>query len=549
MYEILGKYLRESNWKPASEEADSSDAISDVEYDAFQKWLSLQDPDTLNGCPEEDIWKLLNLLNLMTRKRAFIWNDQLARDVLIWEKKLITEYPFSENDRNYHKFFAEYERDNQLLDVIVDYFIAKIWTQEDLVRYMKLLEDCEPVRQGVSEQISSLILELVQEGKLDESLYPTLMDYYYSGEISEDVIINFFADKCQDLKTMRDIYNFLASQKENNGADIWEKVKRMVYRNPDMEADILSYETHKLKKLVLDTEKTLEERNLYMWSKLNKLRNYNDQFLIHDQIIETVYDIFINFVFSEETLEDAKSLLRDSVQYIRNSILPDCYSKIVSKVSEEYLKENGEKFVRKGTDPRLFDDWPCLDNTNSVLKKTINLSRSREKISTLKKVFQAKTSSTVNNVILYLKELDLKDLEILNQDQDFLSKQIDKILSQINEQTSSKKNHEENEQNFDKVHAYLIVDFPDQTSKILKNYLEAPQGGFLGMKNLQVIINNFKKGEKKKDTNEKMREAVLKFAEEYEIGKQDIRALKEKSVFFISILSPLEYDILVNNKK
>lgn len=377
--------------------------------------------------------------------------------------------------------------------------------------------------------IARMVTDYLWTGQMTKAFYPLLFKIYDMAPGCRKDVENYFAEQIQDLNSMRYYDQHLQPDQALRSA-----VFDLLYQKESCHKAVLEIEFGQVFTVLDDRAASPVSKAEALWDLVANLGGKNPELIRLPETAEYAEE-FLRRVSQECGTEQARELLEYSQQRIRalGSGLDGCRAALC-RVSKEYIGNLGPVAKLRNEDLEQLRMWPADLMDSSMLEEMDRNIRSTEILRKAQSVVKSRDSQKILKYLESNQDNDTFGILCELEEAQSLVKKI--LITARNLDSEVKAKKVEKEKLFDDIHEQMLFSFTDYTEMILGSIMRSSLGGVAGMASLYKRIRKY---DTDRDYMEYLRDcmhdAVLKYFEEYEMDRQDKKAIRQERSFLAEI--------------
>lgn len=537
LWGALNRYLRQDVILP----------VSTVEYCALDAYCriyrSIADENNAQSkFTVDEVWKNIDILRSMSIQRTDLWCENLAQDLTIYVREII-DCDYVDDSDGYNRIFAEYSADSSLHACIEEFFYRKVSDYAQLEKYLPLLEGCPELRKKVYEHARDMLVELLDSGEVDQSMYSTLLGIYNEKTDLQSNIQKFFVDKIAEENSFLYFQDLITTPTQYYSANnnLWETVESEVYQKVENYKFILDLERRRIGEILGDTSLFVESLMRIFWDRINRVYRLNRNILLDE---EYFYEINASLrIILGKWIEPAvmRGILVEAENKLNNLFLPKEYSDLFVDISDNYLKTYRDRICLVSNEAELFFNWPFIDRDNStnilIVKTLQDKKMAEDNLLHFEEVIKFSNAAGIYRYLISQENVAVLEQVVKTKD---LPSYVEQITRRLEKEVMIRDKLNSARDCYDELCGQLIMKFSEQTRQVLRYIMISSYGGVKTMSNVYSYIK--KNGSMYDITQEAwlemkrmMSEEILLFFKTHKMSRTDKKDIKEEKEFLQKI--------------
>ncbi|MCD8105073.1 MAG: hypothetical protein LUF35_08755 [Lachnospiraceae bacterium] len=503
--------------------------------------------------PQKELWQDIDLLRKMIAQQGQLWQPRMLSDLTQYEKDLIDSDVMDGTD-GYGRLFQEYEGVSEsfgniygiqpeFCENIVQYFCRRIGRNySELQEYIQILEACPSLKLEVSARFVEILLEKLKNGDLEASMYMTVLEMYADTPELQEAVPHFFAGKIVSAKTFKEYQEFLLSHggSKGEGKAIWEKTEREIYGDSEKFGIVLEIQIELAANVLRAQKENPQNAMVSFWNCIKHAKEHNEAIVSTPVFIDQIRGGLRETLTGAVAWETISKLLLDAQNKIRELGLPQKYRELFGDLSREYLKNNCDRICRECMDRTLFDQWPFVEQKDTVLVKIRRgLEQRQREEDTLYGFEKTIENSTAPMLVNYFRNNAHQETIQLAGQSGNLPKYVRKITDKLELEVEAKGKGNLARECYDDLCVRLLLAFPDRAGQVFDYVMHSVYGGVTAMSSIRSKLNKLPELDRwdrsgpdmSNDYDQEMAESIRTYFRNNKMCRRDKLSIKEETRF------------------
>lgn len=537
LWGAMNKYLRSNEIFP----------VSTVEYCALNDFCKIcrmiESGNHISAdALVKNIWSNIDVLRSMTARRTELWNESLKIDLENHVQNVI-DSDYVEEENRYKRIIAEYRADNGLHQCIENFFFRKVNDPALLEKYITLLEICPELKKKVYDHFIDVLEELLDSGKLDQSLYGTVLETYRDHPELQKKIKIFFENQITDEASYVSVKKIITTStvRCQVNLELWNQIEKALYCNIEQNIFIFDMETKKIRQIFTDNSANVEKMFQSFWECIQRLYERNKLVLCDQKYFAEVKNASALVVTKWIQPSVMKEILIEAQKQIIQYHMPEEYRKWFADISERYLENYKSEICLSCDNLDLFNDWPLIDKGNKdILQIRKNLQQKKAEKDNIAQFEVLVESGSVKDIHHFI--VSKKNAEVMEtvSKSELAERYIADILKKLEKESNLLDRNNLAKDYYDELCVQLVLKFPDQMNQIFHYVMRSRYGGICAMSNIDALMN--RKGRINRfledsiyEIRQSMAQEIVTFFEHYKMSRSDKKSIKAEKKYLQEI--------------